>query len=100
MVEQMNEVEAEKIAKGSLRNRGQIAEAQSCGCHYCLATFPSDEVQNWVDDGCTALCPRCGIDSVLPNVTDDASLRSLHHHRFEVAYRFNEAGLPVRVTGE
>ena len=96
----MNETEAERIARGSFRNRAQIAAAPACGCYYCLATFPSDEVQTWVDDGCTALCPRCSIDSVLPNVTDDASLRSLHHHRFEVVYSFTEAGAPVRVAGE
>jgi len=42
---------------------------------YCCAVFPASEVVDFVDgrrlesgdtaDGETALCPRCGIDSVL-----------------------------------
>jgi len=41
-----------------------------------LASFPPGEISEWVDgaqietgeleDGVTALCPRCGIDAVLP----------------------------------
>ncbi len=96
----MNEAEAEMIARGSFQNRDQVTAAPACGCFSCLATFPGAGVQTWVDDGRTALCPRCGIDSVLPNVTDDASLRSLHHHRFEAVYRLDEAGVPVRAAGE
>jgi hypothetical protein len=100
MVDRMNEAEAQRIAAGSFQNRDQVTAARVCGCFYCLATFPGAAVQAWVDDGKTALCPRCGVDSVLPDVVDDASLRSLHHHRFEVVYRLDEAGMPVRVAGE
>jgi hypothetical protein len=42
-----------------------------CGCFYCLETFPAEEVEEYVDKFCgeciTALCPRCGIDAVLPD---------------------------------
>ena len=35
----------------------------------CLATFAPGEIQEWTDRvgavGQTALCPRCGIDSVI-----------------------------------
>jgi hypothetical protein len=40
----------------------------------------------------TALCPRCGIDSILPGVTDSATLAALHRHRFEAAYRMTKDG--------
>jgi hypothetical protein len=96
----MNEAEAQRIAAGSLRNRDQVTAVPVCGCFYCRATFPGGAVQAWVDDGKTALCPRCGIDSVLPNVIAGVSLRWLHHHRFEVVYRLDEAGVPIRVVGE
>jgi hypothetical protein len=100
MVDQMNEAEAERIAAGSFRHRDQGTVATACGCLYCFATFPNGEIQAWVDYGRTALSSRCGIDAVLPDVIDDASLRSLHHHRFTVAYRLDEAAMTVRAAGE
>lgn len=51
----------------SLRNEGMVRDAELCGCFHCLATFDPSEVTEWLDDdgGRTALCPRCGIDSVI-----------------------------------
>ena len=96
----MNETEANRIAAASFLNRDRITAAPSCGCFYCLATVPGDDVREWVDDGRTALCPRCGIDSVLPDVTDDDTLRVLHHYRFEVTHRLDAAGKRERAAGE
>jgi len=57
----------------SIRNRDELIRSDRCGCFYCGATFPPDEVREWTDDrdgvGQTALCPRCGIDSVLGSAT-------------------------------
>jgi hypothetical protein len=36
-----------------------------CGCFYCEQVFSSDEISTWCDSGETALCPFCGIDSVI-----------------------------------
>jgi len=88
----MNEVEAEAIAESSTRNRDRVGAAASCGCFHCRSIFASDEIRQWVDDGQTALCPRCGIDSVLPGVTDSAILAALHHHRFNATYRMTKDG--------
>lgn len=60
----------------SAGHRHMIERAGMCGCFYCGAIFPSHEIDTWCDDpddgvsataGTTALCPRCGIDSVLPD---------------------------------
>jgi hypothetical protein len=60
----------------SSRHRHLVERAARCGCFYCGAMFPSHEVETWCDDpeegvsataGTTAICPRCGIDSVLPD---------------------------------
>lgn len=51
--------------KSSTHNRQQIAQSDVCGCFYCLAVFGPSEIKEWVDNDDTALCPRCGIDSVL-----------------------------------
>ncbi len=51
--------------KHSRKHRAEILKSASCGCFYCLRTFGPDEINEWIDQGDTALCPRCEIDSVL-----------------------------------
>lgn len=69
------DVEAAHRHAGQHRNAVQASGV--CGCFYCLAIFPPGEVTEWIDwpadtpaaeenaRGQTALCPRCGIDSVI-----------------------------------
>ena len=38
--------------------------------------------QDWIDDGETPLCPRCGVDAVMIGVTDLAELLTMHRIRF------------------
>lgn len=50
----------------SIRHRQEIESSERCGCFYCLAEFEPDAITDWVDEGgVTALCPKCGIDSVI-----------------------------------
>jgi len=53
----------------SRHNKFQIEESALCGRFYCFSIFIPDEIFEWADgessDGPTALCPRCGIDSVI-----------------------------------
>jgi len=59
----------------SSNHRESILASDICGCFYCLSIFSSSEMEDWVDapegetdineTGQTALCPHCGIDSVL-----------------------------------
>lgn len=52
-----------------------LKASKLAGCFYCLEIFPPSEIVRWVNDpdtmglrdGRTALCPKCGIDSVLPD---------------------------------
>lgn len=38
----------------------------SCGCFYCLTIFSPSEIVEWIqDEKETAVCPYCGIDSVI-----------------------------------
>jgi hypothetical protein len=51
-------------------HRNQILRSELCGCFYCLEEFPPTAIGEWCDEdstgeGQTALCPRCGIDSVI-----------------------------------
>jgi hypothetical protein len=50
-------------------HRNEILASEQCGCFYCLAIFQAGEISEWVDEidevGTTAMCPYCGIDSVI-----------------------------------
>lgn len=59
----MSDVETAHARCG--RNRAQLADSVSCGCFYCLAIYPPSEIAEWTDNGQTAVCARCGIDSVI-----------------------------------
>lgn len=47
------------------KNREQLKKTKKCGCIYCLKIFDTAEIKEWCDDGQTAICPHCKIDSIL-----------------------------------
>jgi hypothetical protein len=55
--------------KHASHHRAEVLSSGVCGCFYCGSTFPPQDIAEWTDEvggeGQTALCPRCGIDSVL-----------------------------------
>lgn len=67
-------------------NRSTLMKSDFCGCFYCLEVFPPNEIQDWTDDGDTALCPKCGIDSVIGSVSgypiQHEFLSKMHDHWF------------------
>ncbi|HEY9787297.1 MAG TPA: hypothetical protein V6D17_18040 [Candidatus Obscuribacterales bacterium] len=51
----------------SCQNRAVLSEAGLCACFFCLSSFQFSRVRAFTDDGLTAVCPCCGIDSVIPD---------------------------------
>jgi len=53
----------------SIAHRALVLGSERCGCFNCLSIFSPATISRWTDevDGecVTALCPRCGIDSVI-----------------------------------
>ena len=50
----------------SCNNRKELSRSGICGCFHCLEIFSSADILRWLDEGDgTALCPYCGIDSVI-----------------------------------
>jgi hypothetical protein len=51
----------------SFDNADSVQASQKCGCFFCEKIFPAAEVTRFMKEktGHTALCPYCGIDSVL-----------------------------------
>jgi hypothetical protein len=69
----------------------EIVESTFCGCFYCLSIFKPAEIVEWTDEndarGKTALCPRCGIDSVIGDkagfpIDDELFLKEMYHYWF------------------
>ena len=49
-------------------NRRMVEKSDLVGCFFCGEIYLASEVNEFVDSNTTALCSRCGIDSVLPDV--------------------------------
>lgn len=49
----------------TMRNRAEIEASNMCACFDCGKTFPSCVVTAFIDDGQTAMCPHCGMDTVI-----------------------------------
>ena len=67
-------------------HRETLRESDVCGCFYCLEVFPPSEIEEWTCDDDTALCPKCGIDSVIGSVSgypiEPEFLKKMHHQWF------------------
>lgn len=71
----------ESIWRYCTHHRDLIVRSDQAGCFHRGAIFPATEITEWIDeqpakpsgtvtaDGVTALCPRCGMDAVLPSAT-------------------------------
>jgi hypothetical protein len=59
-----------------MNHRADIEPSRLCGCFYCKEMFSPDQIVEWVDEDDTALCPICGIDSV---IADGSSLLITKH---------------------
>lgn len=64
------QVVIETAPKLSSNNKKNLVGDVVCGCYFCLTIFRSSAITDWVDNGETALCPNCGIDTVLPDVAN------------------------------
>ena len=46
-------------------HRSEIEASRLAGCFFCCAVYPPSQIEEWIDDDTTAVCPKCGIDSVV-----------------------------------
>lgn len=68
------------------RNREMLEKDARCGCFHCLRVYDPVQIQKWIDNGQTALCPHCGVDSVIGEGTGypltDVFLKGMHKRWF------------------
>lgn len=56
-------IEAHKLCSN---NKESLLKVNKCGCFYCLKIFNPTKIKEWIDDiSGTAICPFCGIDSII-----------------------------------
>ena len=76
-----------KAHQFSSGHRKQVLASGVCGCFYCGKTFAPTAIEEWIDDDQTALCPKCGVDSVIGDasgepVTDASFLGQMFRYWF------------------
>jgi len=57
----------EQAIKLSMRNKTALESVAKAGCYQCLEIYETKEIKEWTDQGQTALCPKCHVDSVIPS---------------------------------
>ena len=61
----MTDISLHEAHTHSAGHRQELLASDLCGCFYCQAIYPPTEIAFWIDGDQTALCARCGIDSVI-----------------------------------
>ena len=46
-------------------NKEQLMTDRVWRCFHCLSIYDPQEIQTWIDNGTTGLCPYCGVDAIL-----------------------------------
>jgi hypothetical protein len=92
------------IHRFSKNHREAILSSKECGCFYCLRVFPPSEIDEWTDGddsgiGQTAICPKCGIDSVLgshdiPELSFEI-LKEMNDEWFEKTYSIDQVEMAI-----
>jgi hypothetical protein len=73
----------------STNHWAEIEASKMCGCFYCLNTFTPSEIKEWIknDSEEFAMCPGCGIDSVIGDASGititDEFLREMNKYWFD-----------------
>lgn len=89
----MTKEELKTIHNSCSYHKDVLEKSKLCGCFYCRRTYSPSEIDEWCDGGKTALCAKCGIDSVIPlddKVDNTSLLEKMSMYWFNLEY--NEDG--------
>jgi len=63
----MTQADIEQAISYATTNEEALQLSNQAGCYYCLQIYDAKEVTDFLATERTALCPKCGIDSVIPD---------------------------------
>ena len=75
-------IKIEEAHERSWKNASEIEDTTTCSCYYCCSTFKGSDIDEYVDNDETALCPVCGIDSVIPEEVNKEKLEEINKYNF------------------
>jgi hypothetical protein len=78
MMHMATESRLDDLHRKSRQNRAPLKKARVCGCFNCFNEYLFEQIADWIDDGQTAICPRCGADAVLGFASQGADQDVLH----------------------
>lgn len=61
--------------KHSSKHKQELVESNVIGCFYCCRFVKYEDIEEWIDNQSTAICPLCSIDSLI----GDASGITIDH---------------------
>lgn len=77
----------DKCHKHCFKNKLEITASTVCHCFQCKEQFSPSDIRKWADKGETAICPKCGVDSVIGDASGydmtPALLHAMHEFWFE-----------------
>lgn len=88
-----------ELHRFSSKHREELHEAGCFVCFHCLGGGLTSDIREWIDDDQTALCPMCGIDSLLTPVVlidgkrvalDKTLLGEMRAYWFSIPITFKE----------
>ena len=65
---ELTQAELDQVWKSSFKNYDLLSKSDVCLCFFCLSRFSFQDIKEWISEfesGKTAVCPLCGIDSVI-----------------------------------
>ncbi|MBV8068290.1 MAG: hypothetical protein JO270_00195 [Acidobacteriaceae bacterium] len=68
--------------KQSSNHRTEVLRVAYVSCFYCQKHYQPKLIKEWCDDEQTAICPKCGIDAVLPFHMGTEALKDMHDYWF------------------
>ena len=63
------------------KNIESLSKAEWCMCYHCVKRFKFNEINKFIDNAETAICPKCGIDAVVADIGRDEII-DLHDEKF------------------
>ncbi len=78
---------ADKAYVHSINNEKELKYSNKCGCFYCLRIYNPNEIKEWIEEKSgakTALCPYCGIDSIIAESDDYELCRELLKYMYNI----------------
>lgn len=61
----------ERLHTYASNNRELVERADKCYCFHCKSVFESSQIERYLNEEATAICPICSVDSVIPDSIDE-----------------------------